>query len=131
MKLNKYQCMMDSVYIMYPLSKIINIIQCFMSEFKVHLRFHFFCLPALAKREGSSSDGALPFVEKSLSALSLTVPPHLKPMDCSTCFSRSPPTTSSSAAEPNSSRLTGPCDGLNRRMLHSVWVWVHECTCIT
>lgn len=54
------------------------------------------CLPALARREGTSPHNVLLLVERSCSALSLTVPPHVRPVNWSTCFSPPHPTASSS-----------------------------------
>ena len=72
--------------------------------------FHFFFnFPFFdfAKSDGSSCSIVLPFVEKSRSALSLGVPPHLSPSNCSDSFNLSPPTRASSSADPNSLKSTG------------------------
>ena len=66
-----------------------------------------FPLLGLAKREGLISSGCFPFTERRRSALSLTVPPHFRPMDCSVTLSLSPPAVSNSSTLSYSSSLIG------------------------
>ena len=61
----------------------------------------------LANREGSSCSFVLPFVEKSRVALSIGVPPHLRPRANRAIFNLSPPTLTNTSGESYSERSIG------------------------